>query len=108
MSTVLMAGLRGLRGRGAVATSCALVAFLHGGAGVSSRIGLAVNAVVGVANRFAGTWGRPSSLDRLPKPARLQRSDSGTLALEVLCRMGALAYTKPLLSRVNSRGLKSL
>ncbi len=71
----------GLHGRGAVATSCALVAFLHGGVGVLSQVGLAVDTVVGVANRFAGMQGRPSSLDRLPKPARLQCSDSGTLVL---------------------------
>ncbi len=68
MSTILMAGLRGLCGCGAVATSCMLMAFLHGGAGVLSQVGLAVNAVMGVTNRFAGMWGHPSSLDGLLKP----------------------------------------
>lgn len=47
---VLAEGSGGLRGRGAVATSCALVAFLHGDADVLSRVVLTVHTVTGVAN----------------------------------------------------------
>ena len=49
---VLTVGRGGPRGRGTVATSCMLVAFLRGGAEVLSRVAFAVHAVAGVVNAF--------------------------------------------------------
>src|SRR6266702_1815558 len=57
-------GRGGPRGRGAVATSCALLVYLRGGADVLSRVAFTVRTVVGVANAFADTRGRPCCLIR--------------------------------------------
>ncbi len=49
---VLAVGRGGPRGRGTVATSCMLVAFLCSSADVLSRVAFTVHAVAGVVNAF--------------------------------------------------------